>query len=197
MTLPPEKIDQLVQQCLGAFYQRRIAKLSTLKLKDALRQKNLYLSRAIGTESVVELIPQLLDTYMSSSDEDIFGDAFFEPLARLVSGAATTGGEGGDCIFRELTGQAFWEKLTGDSAFFLKIIDAMKSKPAEHKVVFNEEWNKAVNRFIREFTAEFCFPDGAIDWNTLLEMNSGKHSPAKRGKDKHKRHEATEEAAHG
>jgi hypothetical protein len=176
---------------------------------------------------------------MSSSDEGIFGDAFFEPLARLVSGSAAAGGEGvdivledsatytavavksgppvfnaqsrkkqnqdfmslrnrmlklqkhfdavvgycygrkrttakaGGWIFRELAGQTFWEKLTGDPSFYLKIIEAMKAKPMEHKFVFQEEWDKAVNRFVREFTVDYCSADGAINWNKLLEMNSG------------------------
>jgi len=30
----------------------------------------------------------------------------------------------------------------------------------------------AVNRFTREFMAEFCTPDGAIDWEKLVQFNS-------------------------
>ncbi|MEI7945661.1 MAG: PmeII family type II restriction endonuclease [bacterium] len=240
MSLTPEIIEQHVQTCLEAFYMRRIAKLSKLKLKDALKRKNPYLFRAIGTESATEIISQILTAYMSSSDEGIFGDAFFEPLARLVSGSASAGGEGADIIretdsvytaiavksgpsvfnaqsrrrqnqeflnlrsrmfklqkqfdaivgycygkkktsvkasdkiFRELAGQVFWEELTGDPVFYLKIITAMKTKPLEHKLLFQEEWNKAVNRFTRDFTNDYCVPDGAIDWGKLLTFNSGR-----------------------
>jgi hypothetical protein len=239
MFLTPEVIEYHVQACLDTFYARRIAKLSTLKLKDALKRKNPYLFRAIGTESATEIIVQILAAYMSSSDEGIFGDAFFEPLARLVSGATSAGGEGADIvretdmaytaiavksgpsvfnaqsrrrqnqefmslrnrmfklqkhfdaivgycygkkksvnkpdqIFRELAGQAFWEELTGDADFYLKIITAMKTKPAEHKILFQQEWDKAVNRFTRDFTIDYCSPDGSIDWIKLLTFNSGK-----------------------
>lgn len=240
MPLSPHEVERHVQQCLDTFYARRIGKLSTLKLRDALQRKNPYLFRAIGTESAAELITQILSAYMSSSDEGIFGDAFFEPLARLVSGAAPAGGEGADIviedattytaiavksgtsvfnaqsrrrqnqefmglrsrmqklqkhfdaivgycygkkrttvrandvIFRELAGQEFWEKLTGDPDFYLKIIAAMQSKPAEHKLLFRAEWDKAVNRFVREFTTTYCTVEGAIDWNKLLVFNSGK-----------------------
>ena len=241
MDLTPEMIEEHVQKCLEAFYTRRIAKLSELKLRDTLKRKNPYLFRAVGTESATEFITQLLSAYMSSSDEGIFGDAFFEPLAKLVSGASTAGGEGADIIletsttytaiavksgtsvfnaqsrrrqnqefmnlrsrmlklqkhfdaivgycygnkkssskptefiFRELAGQAFWEELTGDPLFYLKIIEAMKSKPAEHKLKFREEWDKAVNRFVREFTVTYCAEDGAIDWEKLLVFNSGRN----------------------
>jgi len=243
-----QTIEKHVGKCLDDFYSRRIAKLSTLKLNDALKRKNPYLFRAIGTESATDLVSQLLNAYMSSSDEGIFGDAFFEPLARLVSGATTAGGEGADIIiedatsykaiavksgpsvfnaqsrkrqnqdflslrsrmlklqkhfdavvgycygkkqpskkasntiFRELAGQAFWAELTGDADFYLKIINAMKTKPAEHKIVFQDEWDKAVNRFVRDFTLNYCTENGAIDWDKLLAFNSGNetHKKSKR-----------------
>jgi hypothetical protein len=64
--------------------------------------------------------------------------------------------------------------LTGDPDFYLKIIAAMKSKPAEHKLLLRTEWDKAVNRFVREFTVTYCTEEGAIDWDRLLAFNSGK-----------------------
>lgn len=237
MSLSPDVIEKHVHTCLDDFYARRIAKLSTLKLNDALRRKNPYLFRAIGTESAAELVGHLLGAYMSSSDEGIFGDAFFEPLARLVSGAEPAVGAGVDIVlqdqttyraiavksgtsvfnaqsrkrqtqefnslrgrlqklqkqfdaivgycygrkisrqndnmFRELAGQAFWKELTGDSDFYLKIVTAMRNKPAEHKITFQEEWAKAVNRFTRDFINEYCSENGAINWDKLVKYNSG------------------------
>ncbi len=239
MPMTARDIEHHVHACLDDFYRRRIAKLSSLKLKDTLKRKNPYLFRAIGTESAVELVSLLLQAYMSSSDEGIFGDAFFEPLARLVSGAAAAGGEGADIvletkthfaafavksgpsvfnamskrrqnteflkmrsrmlklqkhfdavvgycygrkspqrrespfIFREVAGQAFWHELTGVPDFYLRIIDAMRSKPVEHKLAFHAEWDKAINRFTREFTNTYCAPDGSIDWKKLVMFNSG------------------------
>lgn len=243
--LSPNAIERHVYACLDVFYSRRIAKLSTLELKDTLKRKNPYLFRAVGVESAAELVGQLLSAYMSSSDEGIFGDAFFEPLAQLVSGSTTSGGEGvdivrdgaksymavavksgpsvfnaqsrrrqnqeflslrsrmhklqkhfdavvgycygkkcsestGDRIYRELAGQAFWEELTGDEMFYLKIVTAMRDKPSEHKLMFHAEWGKAINRFTREFTNEYCLPDGAINWDKLVEFNSGKNPLAAR-----------------
>ena len=42
--------------------------------------------RAIGIQKVSEIVTQILLAYMSSSDETIFGDAFFEPLVKFCSG---------------------------------------------------------------------------------------------------------------
>ena len=76
-------------------------------------------------------------------------------------------------IFVELSGQKFWEELTGDTDTYLRIIEAMESLPIKHKEAFNIEWSKAKNRFIKEFTSDFCTDEGLIDWKKLLEYNSG------------------------
>ncbi|MEI8121142.1 MAG: PmeII family type II restriction endonuclease [bacterium] len=233
-------LEKLVCKCLDDFYCRRIAKLSGLKLKDTLKRKNPYLFRAVGTQTASEIVGQLLAAYMSSSDEGIFGDAFFEPLAKAVSGGVSSPSEGVDIaietvdsytaiavksgpsvfnaqskrrqdqdfqalhkrllklqkhfealvgycygskkpkaetgrwVFRELAGQEFWGRLTGDDDFYMKIIDAMKGRPEIHRQSFEEEWNKAVNRFTGEFIKEYCEKDGSINWHALVELNSGK-----------------------
>lgn len=38
---------------------------------------------------------------------------------------------------------------------------------------FDASYQKASNRLVREFTQEFCFEDGSIDWEKLVEFNSG------------------------
>ncbi len=94
--MKPKELETLVSNCLDAFYKRRLRKLSDLKLKDALKKKNPYLFRAIGIVKAQDLVEKLLSAYMSSSDEGIFGDAFFEPLAKEVSRGAVSPSEGVD-----------------------------------------------------------------------------------------------------
>jgi len=227
-----------VQTHLNSFYNRRIAKLSTLALKKTLRRKNPYLFRAVGLLDANEVIERLLSDFMSSSDETIFGDAFFEPLAKDLGTGISSPTEGMDIvietetaykaiavksgpsvfnaqsrrrqnqdfqalrsrmmklqkhfeaivgysygrkfslpnenkIFTEMAGQTFWAELTGESDCYLKIIEAMQDMPIRHKDKFNEEWAKAKNRFAKEFITDFCNDDGMIEWNKLLEFNSG------------------------
>jgi hypothetical protein len=239
LTTSIKELEVIVEGCLDEFYRRRLQKLNGLKLKDTLKRKNPYLFRAIGTEKAQDIVEGLLSAYMSSSDEGIFGDAFFEPLAKDVSGGTVAPSEGVDVAvetdkrylavavksgpavfnadskkrqgqnfealrkrvlklykgfdplvgycygrkktgknssapFRELAGQAFWEELTGDPDFYLKIIKVMKNRPAKHKAEFKEAWAKAVNRFTREFIDDFCEEDGSIKWEALTKFNSGK-----------------------
>jgi hypothetical protein len=49
----------------------------------------------------------------------------------------------------------------------------MKDYPLTHRAVYEDEWNKAINRFEREFLNDFSLSDGRIDWEALLRFNSG------------------------
>ena len=48
--------------------------------------------------------------------------------------------------------------------------------PLDHHKVYREAWDATVNRFTLEFIQDFCLPDGAIDWDKLVQFNSGKES---------------------
>lgn len=233
------ELEELIKKCLDDFYKRRIDKLGGLKLGDTLQKKNPYLFRAIGIQNAAELVEGLLTAYMSSSDEGIFGDAFFEPLAKVVSGGVVAPSEGIDLVietdtqykaisvksgpnifnasqakrmneefsslrsrvaklhkqydallghaygrkageptatrlYRVRAGQAFWEELTGDSEFYLKIIQLMKDYPVNHRMTYEIELGHAVNRFTKELLNNFASDDGAINWEKILQFNSGK-----------------------
>lgn len=92
------EIEAKIAECLEDFYKRRLSALGSLKLKRILRRKNPYLFRALGNEVASEIVQQILQAYLSSSDETIFGDAFFEPVALLVSGGKPSDGRGIDII---------------------------------------------------------------------------------------------------
>jgi len=78
-----------------------------------------------------------------------------------------------DRIYRTRSGQAFWQEVTGDPDFYLKLIRLMREYPAQHRAQYQVERDKAVNRFTREFLEDFAAADGAIDWEKLVTFNSG------------------------
>jgi hypothetical protein len=91
-----KELEQLIAKCLHDFYDRRIKRIQELKLKEFLSKKNPYLFRAIGTEKASEIVEDILKAFISSSDEGMFGDAFFEPIAKIVSGGVVSPSEGVD-----------------------------------------------------------------------------------------------------
>src|SRR2546426_6804349 len=96
ITMNQSELEELIRKSLDDFYQRRIKKLSEFRLSEVLRKKNPYLLRAIGIRKASEIVAEILQAYMSSSDETIFGDAFFEPIAKLCSGGIVSPSEGVD-----------------------------------------------------------------------------------------------------
>ena len=73
-------LQQEVGRLLETLYQKRYGALAKLKLEKLLG-KNPYLYRALGISDASEFINQLMVAFVSSSDETIFGNDFFEPLA--------------------------------------------------------------------------------------------------------------------
>ncbi|MEW5936806.1 MAG: PmeII family type II restriction endonuclease, partial [Candidatus Thermoplasmatota archaeon] len=210
----------------------------TLKLKAFLRKKNPYLYRAIGTEKASEIVEEIMRAYFSSSDEATFGNAFFEPIAKISSKGIVSPSEGVDIalerrkrytaisvksgpnwgnssqikklidnfnslrsrlykiqkqfdpvvghgygrlnrppsdkrVFRDISGQKFWTELTGDSDFYLKLVRLMRDYPAAHRIVYKKAWDATVNKHTADFIKEFCRENGSIDWEKLVEFNSG------------------------
>ncbi|HWR82231.1 MAG TPA: PmeII family type II restriction endonuclease [Candidatus Deferrimicrobium sp.] len=91
-----QQLENLIGKCLQDFYARRLERLRTLKLKDYLKRKNPYLFKAVGTEKASEIVEDILTAYIMASDESIFGDAFFEPIAKMASGGVVAPAEGVD-----------------------------------------------------------------------------------------------------
>jgi hypothetical protein len=231
-------LQSLISKCLKDFYERRVRKLEELRLKDFLRRKNPYLFKALGTQKASDIVEQILTAYINSSDETMFGEAFFEPIARIASGAKVSDAEGvdfvieskdrilavalksgpniynasqkkrqsqeflalrsrlykihkqfgpmlghaygrasaeptKDIVYRRRSGQDFWTEITGDPDFYLKLVRLMKEEPAKHKQEYAPAWDAAVNRFTAEFVKDFCFSNGRIDWEKLVQFVSG------------------------
>lgn len=229
---------EAIDIALNNFYKALTGNLEQIDVDKILKRKNPYLYRAKGIQSASQIVEGILSAYISSSEETIFGNYFFEPIALIVSGGQKAVTEGVDItvdkdnviysiavksgtavfnadsrkrqeqnfqsaqkraqqakkaflpivgygygkkrvkrgcekFYKELAGKDFWEWITGDATFYTKIITYMGSKPDEYVKDFEEAYNKALNRMIREFTLKYCLDDGSINWNKLLEINSG------------------------
>jgi hypothetical protein len=79
-----------IGRLLAVLYAKRFAALDRLTLTTLLA-KNPYLYRAMGESDPLQLLKQMLMARVSSSDETIFGNDFFEPLAMFAARYATGG----------------------------------------------------------------------------------------------------------
>lgn len=79
-----DDVRQYVEENIGTFHQKRIEKLDDLKLKQVLMKKNPYLFRAKNVMIASDLVKGIVDAFISSSEEGIFGD-WLEGLAIFVN----------------------------------------------------------------------------------------------------------------
>lgn len=239
-TINDDELIKLIAKCVGEFYNAITTSLDKLKLNNVLLRKNPYLFRMKAIQDASEIVNSLLSAHVSSSEETIFGNVFFEPIATFASGGKKALAEGIDVlmetedtiyaiavksgtnvfnssskkkqeqnfnaakkladqikkryvpiigygygkkqqsdkgipkIYMELAGQEFWEELTGDASFYLKLVSYMEDAPEKYIQTFREAYTRALNRFVMKFTADFCKKDGSIDWEKLVEYNSSK-----------------------
>lgn len=232
-------VTTAIAKALEDFYGTLISKIDDLDIIKIMKRKNPYLYRAKAMQNAAEIVENVLSAYVSSSEETIFGNCFFEPLAIAASGGNKALAEGIDIMmhedntiyaiavksgtsvfnadskkrqeqnftaalklaqqakahydpiigyaygkkketsngrpkmYRELAGKQFWTELTGDEKFYIKIIQFMGKMPEEYVAAYKESYNKASNRLVREFSNQFCKEDGSIDWEKLVEFNSG------------------------
>lgn len=83
-------VQQYVEDNIGTFHSKRLQNLDGLKLKRVLQRKNPYLFKAKNILTAQDLVKNLLDAYLSSQEETIFGD-FLEGLAIFICGRALDG----------------------------------------------------------------------------------------------------------
>jgi hypothetical protein len=214
--------------------------LAKLKLNELLKRKNPYLFRAKAVEVASDLVKQLLDAYLSSKEETIFGD-FLEALAihicaeafggkksaaegidleferngaryivsiksgpnwgnsqqikrmeanfsqaKRIAGRAKLEAINGCCYGQERNnhrgtylkycGQDFWELVSGVDDFYQRIVEPLGTDAKKRTDEFRDKYAQVVNQFTRDFIGGFCDASGKIDWDKLLEFNSGRLS---------------------
>ena len=234
-----QEVILAISGALEEFYGTLIQKIDEINITKIMKRKNPYLYRAKAMHNASEIVESVLSAFVSSSEETIFGNCFFEPLAIAACGGNKALAEGIDIMrqeantiyavavksgpsvfnadskkrqeqnftaaaklaqqvrahydpiigyaygkkketgkgrpkrYRELAGKQFWAELTGDDDFYLKIIQFMGTLPEKYVADYKESYNKAFNRLVREFSNLFCKDDGSIDWEKLVEFNSG------------------------
>jgi hypothetical protein len=101
--IPKKKIYEYVEKNIHGFHKKRIEKLTSLRLKEILKRKNPYLFKAKNVQTASDLIKYILDAYLSSQEETLFG-SFLEELAiyicSYVFDGAKTSTEGMDLKFK-------------------------------------------------------------------------------------------------
>lgn len=93
-----EAVEQAIAYSLEQFYNSLLEKIDTINIDSIMKRKNPYLYRAKAIQSAAEIVEGVLSATISSSEETIFGNCFFEPLAIAASGGSKALAEGVDIM---------------------------------------------------------------------------------------------------
>ncbi len=74
----------IITDVIHPFYKKRVLSLREMKLKDIIKRKNPYLFNAKNIQTTGNLAKYILDAFLSSQEETIFGD-LLEDLAIHIS----------------------------------------------------------------------------------------------------------------
>ena len=85
-----DDIKSYVSENIIKFHQSKLESLKKLKLKKILKRKNPYLFKAKNILTGQDLVKTLLEAYLSSQEETIFGD-FLEGLAIYICSKVYSG----------------------------------------------------------------------------------------------------------
>lgn len=238
--LDPSELYIFVNDNIVDFHTRKIYSLENLDLNKLLK-KNPYLFKAKNINTAYELITNLLDAFLSSSEEKLFGD-FLEELAVFIAGKLYNGHKSaapgvdleffkngihyitsiksgtnwgnssqhrklredlsnavkrikqsdhsrnvqavlGICYgktrtsylhgYLKVVGQNFWYLISDNKDLYKEIIEPIGYRAKEHNEAFYREKDRVVNRFSRAFLQIYCYENGDINWEKLVEFNSG------------------------
>lgn len=76
-------------------------------------------------------------------------------------------------VYEKICGQRLWELISGgNKELYKEIIQPLGFQAKERNDEFNELLQASLNRLTKDFTIDFCNPDGSINWESLIEYNS-------------------------
>ena len=91
-------IVEAIATALDNFYTNLIKKVDSLNVKAVMKRKNPYLFRAKAMNGAAQIIDAILAAFVSSSEETIFGNVFFEPIATAAAQGQKALAEGVDIM---------------------------------------------------------------------------------------------------
>jgi hypothetical protein len=93
-----EAIVEAIATALDNFYTNLISNIDKLNIKKVMKRKNPYLFRAKAMNGAAQIIDAILAAFVSSSEETIFGNVFFEPIATAAAQGQKALAEGVDIM---------------------------------------------------------------------------------------------------
>lgn len=135
-TITNDVIIQFIESNIQSFHERRLESLKNLQLNKILTRKNPYLFKAKNQNTAFDLVKSVLDAYLSSQEEGIFGD-FLENLAIFICNRAFGG--------KKSTAEGIDLEFERDGSFYLVSIKSGPNWGNSRQIAkMREDFKKAI-----------------------------------------------------
>ena len=162
-----EKVKNAIVTALDDFYSSLINKIDALDIKIIMKSKNPYLYRAKSMQTSAEIIESILQAFVSSSEETIFGNCFFEQIAITACGGTKSATKGIDIELH-------------DTENNMKFFIAVKSGTS----IFNADSMKRQGENFEEAQRTLRTSGGRIGFSAIVGYAYGAKEETGRGKAK-------------
>lgn len=129
----------------------------------------------------------------NSSQQEKLAEHFSKAVTRLRQGRVNAEPILGICYgkartrrnpkhgYLKLVGQNFWTFISGDKELYKEIIEPVGYRAKEHNDTYSKEHDRLTNLLTKQFIDRFCDETGQIDWQKVVEANSGNYDLDKQG----------------
>ncbi|MDP8221547.1 MAG: PmeII family type II restriction endonuclease [Candidatus Stygibacter frigidus] len=179
-----KKLNFYIEDNLTEIYYQRFISLCKLDFHKLLKQNNPFIFKIRYFHMASDIINALLETYLYSIEESLLGE-FLERLASHINENYSNWEKSMmiDCFidpidmfgysdFIKFKSQKFWESISGQKDFYLKIIQPLSYRLKERNSELMDQYSALVNKFSGYLISDFCQESGALDWDKLGKFNS-------------------------
>lgn len=82
-----------------------------------------------------------------------------------------------DSTHEKYCGEKFWTLISGERTLFVDIVEPLGYKAKEKNDEYLLEYGRMINKFTKEFIAEYCDKDNNIDWDKIVRLNAAIKQP--------------------
>lgn len=85
--------------------------------------------------------------------------------------------------YLKLVGQNFWTFVSGNKNLYTDILEPLGYRAKEQNELYRKEQARLQNLLTQQFVEKFCDPEGNIEWERVVQANSGNYDLDKLGLD--------------
>jgi len=166
-SITQKEVKEFVNQHISEFHKSRINRVKKIKLREILQKKNPYLFKAKNVLTAQRLIESLLQAYLSSSEEELFGE-FLEELSIFVASRTLNG--------RKSPGSGIDLEFTKDDVVYLvSIKSGVNWGNSSQYAALREKFKKAVQVLKQSKSVNAVQPVLASCYGKRKTVNNGEY----------------------